>query len=270
MCLITLSWQPAHKTPLIIAANRDEFYARPAQPLQHWPGQRILAGKDILAGGTWLGLAKNGSTSPVSPVQGAGCVRLAALTNYRDPSRHSPDAPSRGRITTTFLQGSMSAAAYLQELSSTAHVYNPFNLILFDGQQLMGFESRHARAFELPIGISSVSNADFNTPWPKLVRLQQDFEKALATKHGTNDPHLANELLRLLSNDAIAPDAELPQTGVAFDKERALSAVFVRAPDYGTRASSVVTLGPHGADVTERSFDAHGFAAEVKEHLSFG
>ena len=264
MCLITLSWQPTHKTPLIIAANRDEFYARPAHQLQHWPGQRILAGKDMQAGGTWLGVAKTGGTGLVP---GAGCVRLAALTNYRDPSRHSPDAPSRGRITTTFLQGSMSAAAYLQKLSSTAHLYNPFNLILFDGQQLMGFESRHARAFELPSGISSVSNADFNTPWPKLVRLQQDFEKALATQHGTNGPHLDQELLRLLSNDAIAPDAELPQTGVASGTERALSAVFVRMPGYGTRASSVVSIGPHGADVTERSFDAHGFTTEVKEHL---
>lgn len=267
MCLITLSWQPARKTPLIIAANRDEFYARPAQQLQHWPGQHILAGKDMQAGGTWLGLAKTGSTGPVP---GVGCVRLAALTNYRDPSRHNPDAPSRGHITTTFLQGSMSAAAYLQNLSSTAHVYNPFNLILFDGRQLMGFESRHARAFELPIGISSVSNADFNTPWPKLVRLQQDFEKALAKQHGTNAAHLDHELFRLLSNDVIAPDAELPQTGVAPETERALSAVFVRMPGYGTRASSVVTLGPHGADVTERSFDAYRFAAEVKEHLSYG
>ena len=264
MCLITLSWQPTHKTPLIIAANRDEFYDRPAQQLQHWPGQRILAGKDMRAGGAWLGLA---NTKGASPVPGAGCVRLAALTNYRDPSHHKADAPSRGHITTTFLQGSMSAAAYLQELSSAAHVYNPFNLIVFDGQQLMGFESRHARAFELPSGISSVSNADFNTRWPKLVRLQQDFEKTLATQHGTNAPHLDQELFRLLSNDVIAPDAELPQTGVAFDKERALSAVFVRMPGYGTRASSVVTIGPHGADVTERSFDAHGFTAEVKAHL---
>ena len=267
MCLITLSWQPTHKTPLIIAANRDEFYDRPAQPLQHWPGQRILAGKDMRAGGAWLGLAKNGSTSPASPVQGAGCVRLAALTNYRDPSRHKADAPSRGHITTTFLQGAMSAAAYLQKLSSAAHDYNPFNLIVFDGQQLMGFESRHARAFELPSGISSVSNADFNTRWPKLVRLQQDFEKTLATQRGTNAAHLDQELLRLLSNDVIAPDAELPQTGVALGTERALSAVFVRMPGYGTRASSVVTIGPHGADVTERSFDAHGFTAEVKAHL---
>lgn len=267
MCLITLSWQPTHKTPLIIAANRDEFYARPAVQLQHWPGQRILAGKDMRAGGTWLGVANIGSTGLVT---GAGCVRFAALTNYRDPSRHNADAPSRGHITTTFLQGSMSAAAYLQKLSGMAHIYNPFNLILFDGQQLMGFESRHARAFELPSGISSVSNADFNTPWPKLVRLQQDFEKALATQHVTNAPHLDKELFRLLSNDVIAPDAELPQTGLPSGTERALSAAFVRMPGYGTRACSVVTIGQHGADVTERSFDAHGFAAEVKEHLSSG
>lgn len=264
MCLITLSWQPAGKTPLIVAANRDEFYARPAQHLHHWTGQHILAGKDMRAGGAWLGVAKAGGTSPMT---GAGCVRFAALTNYRNPSRHNANAPSRGHITTTFLQGSMSAAAYLQKLSSTADAYNPFNLILFDGQQLMGFESRHARAFELPSGISSVSNADFNTPWPKLVRLQQDFEKALATQQSNQAPQLENELFRLLSNDAVAPDAELPQTGLPSDAERALSAVFVRMPGYGTRACTVVKMGPRGADVTERSFDAHGFAAEAKEHL---
>ena len=210
MCLITLSWQPASKTPLIIAANRDEFYARPTAALHHWPDFSILAGKDLQAGGTWLGVAQP---------PGMKQVRLAALTNYRDVDNHRPDAPSRGHITTAFLQGSMSAADYLDMLSTTAGLYNPFNLILFDGQELLGFESRRLRTLALPVGISSVSNADFNAPWPKLVRLRDDVEKTLSHQHKNGDDEgeggqLEHALFDLLANDLIAPDATLPQTGI--------------------------------------------------------
>ena len=258
MCLITLNWQPAEKTPLIIAANRDEFYARPASRLHHWPGQQILAGKDERAGGTWLGLSQHA---------GATSVRVAALTNHRDMTSYKAQAPSRGHITRSFLNGSMSAAAYLKELSSHAAAYNPFNLMLFDGQVLMGFESRHARAFTLPTGISAVSNADFNTPWPKLSRLRRDFAQTLASQR--DHDQLDQELFDLLAHDVVAPDAELPQTGIPLPKERALSAAFIRTPDYGTRASSVVRISDQVATFTERSFDVNGLLAEVKEHISW-
>ena len=261
MCLITLSWQPTTKTPLIIAANRDEFYARPALPLHHWPDQAILAGKDVQAGGTWLGISQG-----LDHTAGATGVRIAALTNYRDTAHHRADAPSRGHITTSFLQGSMSAAAYLDMLLTTAASYNPFNLILFDGKELMGFESRHARAFVLPPGISAVSNADFNTPWPKLVHLRDDFEKTLEVKR--DDKQLEKELFNLLAHDLLAPDAALPQTGIPLSRERALSAAFIRTPDYGTRACSVLSVGDHAACFTERSFDANGLIGEARERLS--
>lgn len=258
MCLITLNWQPESLTPLTMAANRDEFYARPALPLHHWPDSTILAGKDAQAGGTWLGVAH---------AAGARHVRLAALTNYRDMARHNPNAPSRGHIVTSFLKGATSARTYLQTLSTMADVYNPFNLILFDGQELMGFESRHVRAFALPPGISSVSNADFSTPWPKLVRLQHDFEQVLGLPR--NEPQQEAELFNLLMHDVVATDAELPQTGIPLARERALSAAFIRTPDYGTRACSVVRVGNQAADFTERSYDANGFRGEVKKHLSW-
>ena len=259
MCLITLSWQPASKTPLIIAANRDEFYARPTAALHHWPDFSILAGKDLQAGGTWLGVAQP---------PGMKQVRLAALTNYRDVDNHRPDAPSRGHITTAFLQGSMSAAQYLDMLSTTAGLYNPFNLILFDGQELLGFESRRLRTLALPVGISSVSNADFNAPWPKLVRLQHDFERTLARQHGDEAGLLEKELFALLANEAVAPDTDLPQTGIALAKERALSAAFIRTPDYGTRACSVIQVGSHATEFIERSFDAHGLNGEISARCS--
>lgn len=258
MCLITLSWQPVSNTPLIVAANRDEFYARPAMGLHRWPELPILAGKDLQAGGTWLGVAQAPGTQQ---------VRLAALTNHRNVGSPKPDAPTRGDITTGFLKGSMSAAEYLDMLSTTATSYNPFNLMLFDGQELLGFESRRLRTLTLPVGISSVSNADFNTPWPKLVRLQDSFERILARQQGDEVGLLEKELFSLLANDAIAPDAELPQTGIALARERALSAAFIRTPDYGTRACSVIRVGSQATDFVERSFDANGLTGELRARL---
>jgi len=252
MCLITLNWQPGAPNPLLLAANRDEFYARPALGLHHWPGRGILAGQDLRAGGTWLGLGIG---------EASNRVRLAALTNCRDMSQQKSDAVSRGHITTNFLSGDMSAESYLYTLATNTHLYNPFNLILFDGQNLMGFESRHARPFALPTGITSVSNADFNTPWPKLERLRMSFEQTLAATE--DEALLQGKLFKLLSDDQIAPDAALPHTGLPVDRERTLSAAFIRTPDYGTRACSVISIRHDVAQFTERSFDADGFRGET-------
>ena len=258
MCLITLSWQPAEAVPLRIAANRDEFYARPTLGLHHWPGQAILAGQDLQAGGTWLGLGVCAVT---------GRPRLAALTNYRDVAMQKMDAQSRGQITASFLNSSVSAKDYLATLAAQVSAYNPFNLILFDGQNLMGFESRHARAFTLPPGITSVSNADFNTPWPKLVRLRACFEQTLATTD--DDVLLQGQFFELLSDTRMASDADLPQTGIPRERERILSAAFITSPNYGTRASSVISIRQQSAEFTERSFDAHGFTGEIQQTLSW-
>lgn len=256
MCLITLSWQPASAVPLRIAANRDEFYARPALGLHHWPGQAILAGQDLQAGGTWLGLGVCAVT---------GRPRLAALTNYRDVAVQKMDAQSRGHIAASFLNSSVSAKNYLAALVAQVGVYNPFNLILFDGQHLMGFESRHARAFALAPGITSVSNADFNTPWPKLERLRTNFEQALAATD--DDVLLQGQFFELLSDTRLASDADLPQTGIPLERERILSAAFITSPNYGTRASSVICIRQQIAEFAERSFNAHGFTGEIKQTL---
>ena len=259
MCLITLNWRPGHPVPLLVAANRDEFYARPASGLHHWPGQRVLAGQDLQAGGTWLGLGVSEDTNQ---------IRMAALTNYRDAAGQKMDAASRGHLTASFLSSSLSARSYLELLTANAHRYNPFNLILFDGQDLMGFESRHTCMFTLPAGITSVSNADFNTPWPKLERLRSSFEKILATND--DEALLKDKLFRLLSDDRIAPDADLPQTGIPLDRERVLSAAFIRTADYGTRVSSLIRIKRQVAEFTERSFDAKGFKGEVTETIFWG
>jgi hypothetical protein len=161
MCLIAWNWQPDRSTPLLLLANRDEFYARPALPLHWWGpspnGTEVLAGKDLQGGGTWLGVSRSG--------------RLAALTNYRSTQPLRTDTPSRGELVAAFLHGDQDAPTYLEQLAQHCGDYNPFNLLVFDGHQLMGLESRNARVLRKPAGVGGVSNADFQTPWP-LTRLK--------------------------------------------------------------------------------------------------
>jgi len=259
MCLIVLDWQPQAAIALVIAANRDEFYARPTLPVHRWADKPILAGKDLQAGGTWLGVSTTG--------------RVAALTNYRDVSNMRATAPSRGEITTAFLEGTSSAREYLTELAKQAPSYNPFNLFVFDGHALWGFESRHQRAFQLPEGVSAVSNADFNVPWPKLSRLREGFATTLRQHQVAQSPQMSdasrNALIDLLAERRTAPDAALPHTGISIERERALSAEFIHTPDYGTRSSSLLCLGHNHADLTERTFDATGFQGEARQRISW-
>jgi uncharacterized protein with NRDE domain len=241
MCLIAWSWQPASPTPLLLLSNRDEFYDRPALPLHWWEGEGtgVLAGKDLQAGGTWLGVNRSG--------------RLAAITNYRTPVPARTNTPSRGELVAGFLLGSMSAQDYLQALRHKAQDYNPFNLLVFDGQQLLGLESRQARIVTLKPGMGAVSNADFHTPWPKLTRLQA----GLHTHVQAGDTR-ADRVFALLHDPTLASDDALPQTGVPVALERALSATFIATPGYGTRACSVVHIHEHAVEFTEQSFGPAG------------
>jgi uncharacterized protein with NRDE domain len=239
MCLIAWNWQPESPTPLLLIANRDEFYARPTAPLHWWQDAPILAGRDLQAGGTWLGISRSG--------------RLAALTNHRDPAKQRADAPSRGELVSTFLQTDISAEDYLCALAELAADYNPFNLLVFDGARLMGLESRHAKVMAMQPGIGAVSNADFLTPWPKLSRLSGNLQTLLAQAHPSDA-----QLLTLLHNPTLAADADLPATGIPLALERALSSAFVALPDYGTRACSVVRFEQDSIQFLEQGFDASG------------
>ena len=239
MCLIAWNWQPASPTPLLLIANRDEFYARPTAPLHWWDDAAILAGRDLQAGGTWLGVSRTG--------------RLAALTNYREPAAIRADAPSRGELVSAYLQTDTSAVDYLTELAGRASDYNPFNLLVFDGARLLGLQSRHAKVIALQPGLGAVSNADFLTPWPKLTQLKDGLQSLLA-QEGPSD----EQLLALLHNPCVAFDADLPATGIALEFERALSAAFIATPDYGTRASSIVRFEADHLTFLEQSFDAQG------------
>lgn len=238
MCLIVLAWRPGHAMPLIVAANRDEFYARPTLPLAAWedaPG--VFAGRDLEAGGTWLGIGPGG--------------RFAALTNVRDPSQ--PLGPrSRGELVAGFLRGQESPLGYLERVRSRAAEYSGFNLLVGDARQLCYFNPRTGAPRDLPPGLHGVSNAALDTPWPKLERARA----ALAERLDNTDPH---SLLELLADTRKPLDEHLPETGVGIATERLLSSVFIASPNYGTRASSVLRVHVDGRrEFLERSFGPHG------------
>lgn len=249
MCLIAWNWQPGTDTPLLLLANRDEFYARPTQALHWWDGGQVLAGKDLQAGGTWLGAGRDG--------------RVAALTNYRLPVNDPGTRPSRGALVTDFLQGDWDAVSYLAALAPHAGDYNPFNLLVFDGQRLMGLESRSKQVISMGAGLGAVSNADFDTPWPKLMRLKSGLQIQLqAGRNGVAD------LLPLLRDTTLATDAELPNTGVSLGLERMLSATFVTSAHYGTRACSVIALQQKKLMFFEESHGERGMLSTAQQFLT--
>ena len=248
MCLIAWNWQPHSELPLLLVANRDEFYARSTLPLHQWKDARIFAGQDLQAGGTWLGLGPGG--------------RLAALTNVRNVGKQRDSAPSRGALVSGFLHSDLSGNAYLQSIMPDCDRFNPFNLLLFDGQSLLGFESQGGRIVDMQAGISAVSNAGFDTPWPKLLALKSGLHHWVREQTAPQPPG-SDALFALLEQDQPAPDAQLPDTGIPLERERALSCAFIRSSDYGTRASSLVMLRRNSARFVERSFDVQGFTGEV-------
>lgn len=242
MCLIAWSWQPGTDQPLLLIANRDEYYSRPTLAMHWWDGGEVLAGKDLAAGGTWLGVSRSG--------------RMAALTNYRDPNNFRADAPTRGTLVANFLTGQASAMDYLQNICRVGADYNPFNLLVFDGTQLVGLESRHSRVIAIEPGIGGVSNADFSSPWPKLDKMRSELKQVVDLPAEHRHPYLWASL----SDPKQAPDEQLPNTGLSLERERKLSAAFIANPDYGTRASTVLQMQSRGFSIEERRYDNRGLS----------
>ena len=240
MCLILIAWQGHAKHRCVIAANRDELHSRPTAAAQWWPSQPpILAGRDLSAGGTWLGITKTG--------------RFAALTNYRGAIQRRVDTPSRGTLVTSILTSADSVAQTLEFLRGVSADYNGFNLLFSDGDRLAVYESMRGAGRELGPGIYGLSNDLLDTPWPKVQTAKSRLSQALSNLE-TADPVLA-----LLRDDSIAPDDQLPRTGISLDWERLLSSAFVRSPDYGTRCSTVVRIDEkRRACFDEWTWDARG------------
>ena len=224
MCLIVFAYKSHPKYKFIFAANRDEFYDRSTEQTDYWKDHpELLAGKDLQAGGTWMGITTGG--------------RFAAVTNYRDLTNIKEDAPSRGMLTLDFLNHDIPAEKYYEKLKPSLQDYNGFNLILGSVNELFYF-STHTNGIEkLKPGIYGMSNATLNTDWYKVKRSKGVLSELL--KHDTVHPW---ELLNLLSDTKKAKDEELPDTGVGKEWEKVLSSIFIQSSKYGTRSSTAVVV----------------------------
>ena len=241
MCLIVVGWRVHPDYPLVVAANRDEFYARPTAIAARWPdAPQIIGGIDLEAGGTWLGITESG--------------RFAAVTNVREPNM-AKAASSRGALTRDFLLADLPAGDYAEQIEGSH--YAGFNLLLSDGESLLYCSNRDGEPRGLPPGIYGMSNHRLDSPWPKLVQARQRFNAAIQ--------HLPDEtaFFELLADQTIVADDKLPQTGVPLEWERLLSAVFVKSENYGTRASTLVWRRADGmVKLHEKSFGPNGQALQ--------
>ncbi|MFL9898391.1 NRDE family protein [Paraburkholderia fungorum] len=256
MCLIVFDWRPAAVDGPIftLAANRDEFFRRTAEPISWWHDTpTVLAGRDLVGGGTWLGMSRDG--------------RFAALTNYRAPHEMRADAPTRGTLVSDWLSGTTNGSVngthetpldYLQHVARTGDIYNGFNLLVGDWtrRELAWYCNRsNAAPMLLAPGTHGISNAVLDTAWPKLVNKRAELGATL-----TRDamPPL-ERLIDLMRDPRLARDDELPSTGIPLERERVLSAAFIETPEYGTRGTTALRVVSHGevisVAVAERSDD---------------
>lgn len=227
MCLIVFAWKVVPGLPLVAAANRDEFYARPTQPAAWWEDHpHIYAGRDMQCGGTWMGITRNG--------------RFAAITNIRAPSERRADAPSRGALVSGFLGSDLSPASYIEAIRPDAERYNGFNLLIGDRDGLIWYSNRgdgDARNGKLlQPGIYGISNGLLDVAWPKVVRTKAQFASLLC-QTAPDDAYF-----EMLTDTTRARDCRLPCTGIDIEMERMLSPVFIESPDYGTRTSTLVKI----------------------------
>uniref|UniRef100_A0A7V2AYX5 NRDE family protein n=1 Tax=Rhodothermus marinus TaxID=29549 RepID=A0A7V2AYX5_RHOMR len=247
MCLVLLAYHQHTRYRLVLAANRDEYYARPSAAAHWWPdAPMVLGGRDLEAGGTWLGITRQG--------------RLALVTNYREPDRRTAGNRSRGWLTRDFLLGHMDPQTYLRYVLAQGEVYNGFNLLVGNGQTLVYGSNRQQEIEVLRPGVYGLSNHLLGTRWPKVTRGLAAFNAIL--EQDTINPET---LLHLLADRRPAPEAALPQTALEAELERRLSAIFVVSPAYGTRAATVL-LWTYDGSVTfaERTFGPEGRCLETR------
>lgn len=228
MCLIAFSYRDHPRYDLVFAANRDEFYGRPTRSARFWDEHpHLLAGKDLEAGGTWMGITRGG--------------RLAALTNYRDMELHESKATSRGELVLQALEADADTEELLRSVDARAERYNGFNLLAGTVCRLLYYSNREGRIRELEPGLYGLSNHLLDTPWPKVRRAKSAMAEILEADHPDSEA-----LFELLLDRREASREELPDTGLSPEREKAVSPVFIRSEDYGTRCSTVVTVDKEG------------------------
>ena len=251
MCLILFSLGQRDDYPLVVIANRDEYYARPSRDAHWWQHENIYAGRDLEAGGTWLGVNRQG--------------RFAAVTNVREPGGMQAGKRSRGDLTRDFLAGDASPEAYLDALSAHDQEYSGFNLLLGDPGALWFYSNREGQPRRIEPGTYGVSNGRFDEPWPKLKSARAE----LSAQLDSGVDH--DQLLEILTDHQTAADHELPSTGISLEFERLLSSRFIRSPGYGTRACTVLSFAASGEIAfTEQNYpDAeHSGALRFERYLA--
>ena len=242
MCLILFAHKVHPNYPLVLAANRDEAYARPTAPAAFWNDYpHVYGGRDLEQGGTWLGIARGGA--------------LAAVTNFRGGYAGGDAMRSRGELVANYLRGNQRPADYLARVNRDAAAYNGFNLILGDPDELRYLSNRGGKMTVIAPGVHGLSNHLLNSPWPKVERGRQIMADLLRSKTQV----LIDGLFDLLAERTVAPDDVLPETGLGLPRERVLSPAFIISPGYGTRSSTVILVDNHGQVVfIERSFGDRG------------
>ncbi|WP_338749047.1 NRDE family protein [Bacillus sp. FJAT-52991] len=252
MCLINFQFQQHPNYKLIVAANRDEFLARPTKQAHFWEDEpEVLAGRDLEKMGTWLGITTSG--------------RFAALTNFRDPNEPTEGKWSRGEIVRSFLTERIEAEAFLQRLSEDKAHYPSFNVIVGIADSLWYYNNRQDQIVSIAPGIHSLSNAFLNTPWPKTKRGKQSLNNCLHNKIIVD----TDCLFTSLRSEEQAADEELPQTGVSLQWERLLSSMFIKSEQYGTRSSTVLTIDRNDCvQFIEQTYTNGQRTAEERFHFS--
>jgi uncharacterized protein with NRDE domain len=247
MCLIGIAFRDGPAPQLVLAANRDEFHERPSAPAGPWAdAPDVFGGRDLKSGGSWLAVSARG--------------RLAAVTNVRRMVPPNPNAPTRGALVADFVRGHASAADFARSLQPVAEQHAGFNLLVFDGKELL-YVDNHPSFEVAPVapGVHVVSNDQLDTPWPKSRRLQAVLERTTR-----RDP-----LFEALADRRPAPDPELPDTGVGLELERMLSPPFIVSAGYGTRCSTFVRMALGAIEFEERRYDAYGHEIGVtRERLA--
>jgi len=229
MCLILFAARAHPKYPLIVAANRDESYSRPAAPAGFWQDDpRVCGGRDLLHGGTWLALSRVG--------------RFAAITNYRQRPRPARGEHSRGELTRDFLLGTDAPGTYMREIERRAAIYTGFSLIVGDFSELWFYSNRGNGPQRISPGVHGLSNHLLDEPWPKV----RSGIAALESLLHAEEAELRHTLFDVLADREPAPDDMLPSTGLELERERAVSASFIAGEAYGTRASTVILAGTDG------------------------
>ena len=240
MCLIVFAIDSHKHYPFVLAANRDELYARSTRTMRPWPeAPQLFAGKDLKGGGTWLGITHD--------------YRFAAVTSVREGIPNNARQNSRGELTRNFLLGVETAENYSRDAYKKGENYAGFNLLVGDKNGIFYCSNRGEAPRALKRGIYGLSNSTLDVPWPKVAGSKEELQKLLQ-----NEPSL-DSLMKILSDAQQSPDSVLPDTGVGLKLERMLSARFVASPTYGTRASTALLIGSDGdIQICEQNFGSNG------------